>query len=129
MWSQSNKIIFWALFLVLYISLVPLILSKIDIQILPILWVIGLIAVFIILFVQIRKVDKIIDKDKEFKKQVSKNLKEYLKIYTLTEMSVFLVFVAYLLVLKFFNIDISILQIIIGVVITIFFFWALRNVE
>ncbi len=126
--TQFEKTRFWMLFYVVYLFIVPIILSVVNVSILPTLWLIGLVITLIILFIQLSRTDKVIAQDKELKKKVSKTLSEYLKIFLGKELVLFILFIGYLLALRFFNIDLSIWRIVVGgIVITIFYYVIYRK--
>ena len=123
--SQFHRMRFWVLFFIVYIFVIPLILSWINVSLLGILWVVGLIIVIVGLFVNVRKADKVIAQDKKFKKEVSKTLGEYFKMFIGKELLLFVLFVGYLLALKFFDVDLTVLRIVLGGLVISIFYWLL----
>jgi hypothetical protein len=114
MTNQFTKTKFWVYIFALYLVLGGIIISQINIILVSNLYVIGIFVILVILFIQIRKTDKVIAKDKKLKAKTEKNLKTLTRFFILKEIVFFILFVAYLLVLKFYNMDITFINIIVG---------------
>lgn len=92
--------------------------------------VIGFFILLIISIVQGHKFDKKLAKeDKEAHKKFSKNIKETAKYIILWRVSGLATYVVYILILKFFGIDITAVRMLIGFVVMIFIYWILHKKE